>query len=394
MKVNCPNCMASLIYDAASGKMECKFCGCLFDLETVADQEAKEAAKTAAGAETMECNIYSCTACGAELSVNGVEASTFCAYCGQPTIVFSRVSQELKPKWIIPFKVRKDEAVEAIRARFRQGLFVPKEVTNFEVEKVSGIYIPYWLLDTYYHDTQLIRGVVGSGKHRKTKYFKREADCEFTKLTLDASSKLNDESSQRLEPFDTDELKAFEVAYMSGYHADCFDQTSKDLRETAILRTKELFDGQMLASVNARECTIESSNPQFEMRKAEYALFPAWFMTFRYQDKPYTMLVNGQTGKLVGTVPFDKKKVIATLIGIFVLSACVLVPLGMAFVSEMSGDEDFIKLIFLLLAGAFWMGKDGLGKLYRIRMNEKLTSATNISHFAHDRQKQQGGTYE
>ena len=184
------------------------------------------------------------------------------------------------------------------------------------------------------------------------------------------------------------------MAYMSGYHADCFDQTSKDLRETAILRTKELFDGQMLASVNARECTIESSNPQFEMRKAEYALFPAWFMTFRYQDKPYTMLVNGQTGKLVGTVPFDKKKVIATLIGIFVLSACVLVPLGMAFVSEMSGDEDFIKLIFLLLAGAFWMGKDGLGKLYRIRMNEKLTSATNISHFAHDRQKQQGGTYE
>ena len=44
MKVNCPNCMASLIYDVASGKMECKFCGCLFELEDVADQEEKEEA--------------------------------------------------------------------------------------------------------------------------------------------------------------------------------------------------------------------------------------------------------------------------------------------------------------------------------------------------------------
>ncbi len=32
MKVNCPSCMASLVYDATSGKMECKFCGCLQEL--------------------------------------------------------------------------------------------------------------------------------------------------------------------------------------------------------------------------------------------------------------------------------------------------------------------------------------------------------------------------
>ena len=189
MKVNCPSGRAALVFDVASGKLECKFCGSFFDLKDVADQEAKAEAKEAEKAsvqddETMECNIYSCTACGAELSVNGVEASTFCAYCGQPTIVFSRVSQELKPKWIIPFKIKKEEAVETIRARFRQGMFVPKAVKNFEVEKVHGIYIPYWLFDTYYYDSQIIRGTVGRGKYKSTKLFKRVADCEFDKLTL------------------------------------------------------------------------------------------------------------------------------------------------------------------------------------------------------------------
>lgn len=397
MKVNCPSCMASLVYDVTSGKMECKFCGCFFDLAEVADQEAKETAKEEKNAstqddKTMECNIYSCTACGAELSVNGVEASTFCAYCGQPTIVFSRVSKERKPEWIIPFKVRKEEAVEAIRGRFRQGLFVPKEVKNFEVEKVHGIYIPYWLFDTYYYDSQIIRGTVGSGKHKRTKRFKRVADCEFTKLTLDASKQLNDESSQRLEPFEMEELRPFEVAYMSGYYADCFDQNTKDLRTVAIKRTKELFDGQMLATVNARDCTIEYSEPKFEVKQTAYALFPAWFMTFRYMEKPYTMLVNGQTGKLVGAVPFDKKKVIATLIGLFALFAMVLVPLCMMLIPAMLEDEDGIKMLICLCALAFWMGKRGVAQLLRMQENEKLTSASQMNEFAHKRQ--QGGIYE
>lgn len=390
MKVTCPSCLAALVFDAQSGKMECKYCGCQFDLKDIADQEVKEAenASTTVSTDTMQCDIYACTSCGAELSVNGVEAATFCAYCGQPTIVFSRVSQELKPKWIIPFKVPKEDAINTIRARFRQGWFIPNEVKNFSVERVSGIYVPYWLLDTYYHDSQVIRGVVGSGKHRKVKYYRRVADCEFQRLTLDASSKLNDESSQRLEPFETKGMRAFEVAYMSGYYADRFDQNAKNLRECAIKRTKELFDGQMLASVGAREKRIESSNPQFEMRKEEYALFPVWFMTFRYGDKPYTMLVNGQTGKLVGAVPYDKTKMVAVLIGIFLIAAMLLVPVCAGLLALMSGDEDFIKVVIALLLGVFFMGKHGYKKYRQIQLNESLSADARISQYAHNRQSQ------
>ena len=402
MKVTCPSCMASLVFDAESGKMECKFCGCFFNLEDIAEQEDKAEEKAEAkieekvdtNSDTMQCNIYSCTECGAELAVNGVEASTFCAYCGQPTIVFSRVSQELKPKWIIPFSVKRDEAIETIRARFRKGKYIPEEVKNFEVERVRGIYIPYWLYDTYYYDKQIIQGTVGSGKHKKTKYYMREADCEFTKLTVDASSRLQDESSQRLEPFYTDALKPFEVAYMSGFYADRFDQHYRDLRGIAHQRTKELFDDQMIKSVKASNCKIEMSRPSFAVRSADYALFPAWFMTFRYQDKPYTMLVNGQTGKLVGAVPFVKRKVITTLISMFAFAACAFIPICNSLVADMSGDEDSVKLVLGLCGAAVVMAKIGITKLRKLKENESLTTSAQINQFAHDRQKQQGGTYQ
>ncbi len=40
------------------------------------------------------------------------------------------------------------------------------------------------------------------------------------------------------------------------------------------------------------------------------------------------------------------------------------------------------------------MGKAGKSSLYRIQLNEKLTSDSQINQFAHNRQNQQGGTYE
>lgn len=427
MKIKCPNCVAALEFDAISGKMKCDFCGGFFTMEDVANQEAKAEQKAeqeprnkvqepekpvapnydettgadanaaaeadnAAESDTMQCNVYACTSCGAELSVNGVETSTFCAYCGQPTIVFSRVSQALKPKLIIPFRVQKQQAIAAIRQRFNQGFFVPKEIKDFEVERVRGIYIPYWLYDSYYYDKQLIKGTVGSGKNSRTKYFMREAECHFSNLSLDASSNLNDESSQRLEPYDMRDLKPFEVAYMSGFYSDRYDMSNEDLRSLASQRTKEMFDEQTMNSCSARSKSIVSNTPKMQIQKETYAMFPAWFMTFRYQDKPYTMLVNGQTGKLVGAVPYDKKKVKSVAVAIFLLAALVCIPLAIGlFTSALADMEDFFDLIIGVVIAMVAMGSVGLSNLSRLRKSESLTSSQKINKFAHNRQEQAGG---
>ena len=209
MILYCANCGKALVYNPAKNKMECPSCGSLFDAERTPEPE-----------DTMECNIYTCTACGAELAINGVESSTFCAYCGQPTIIFSRVSSEIKPKYILPFSVTKDQAVIAIRQKLKKGFFISNEIKNFDVERVRGIYIPYWLFDIHYEDKVYLSGTKGSGDNEHDVFFYREADCNFKQLTLDASGKLADESSQRLEPYDTHALQPFDISYLSGFYAD------------------------------------------------------------------------------------------------------------------------------------------------------------------------------
>lgn len=385
MIVKCPNCGGALEFDAASGKMKCGYCDSIFDAEQFSQ---KEEPKAESKKETMECNIYSCTSCGAELAVNGVEASTFCAYCGQPTIVFNRVSHELKPELIIPFKVQRDHAINAIRERFAKGRFIPGEVKNFDVERVCGIYIPYWLFDTYYYDRQIIKARVKSGKDSVTVHYLREADCNFKNLSLDASFNLNDDSSQRLEPYNMQELRPFEVGYMSGYHADRYDMKNTDLHNLAHNRTKQMFDKEVLKTCNGSSKAIVSNAPRMEIQKETYAMLPAWFMTFRYQDKPYTMLINGQTGKMVGAVPFDKKKAWVNGIIWFLVLSLICMPLASHILLDtLYKGENLMSVLIFIVVVIVIIFILGFGKLTSIKHSTQLTTSQQMNEFAHNRQE-------
>lgn len=396
MIYNCPNCMAALVYNPTKGKLDCLACGSEFAVNQFEDKETK--AEEAAIRETdelrregiaedlMECQIYSCTACGAELAVNGVESSTFCAYCGQPTIVFNRVSSTKKPKYIIPFTITKEQAVSSIRNHLSKGTFVPEEIQNFSIERVRGIYVPFWLFDIHYSDEQYLSGEVKSGKSTVTKYFFRSATTTFFDLTLDASKQLSDESSQRLEPYDTCQKKDFETSYLSGFYADCFDMDRSDLEGLARGRCMQMFNKEIEKSINASSIRILKNAPDIDVQRAEYAMFPAWFLTFRYNNEPYTILVNGQTGKVVGAVPFNKAKVnvMFWILGILASLICTFIAYGLLSVEV---DEDVFKLIFYACAGGFAMWCAGAKKLKNVQKSIELSKSARMNSFVKDRQE-------
>lgn len=381
MIYKCPSCMNALVFNPSTNRMECPSCQSSFSPEYFSDLD-ETAAETN---DEMEMNVYSCTACGAEISVNGVESSTFCSYCGQPTIVFDRVSSAKKPQYIIPFSVTKEQAISLIRKHLSDGYFVPQEIKDFSIERVRGIYIPFWLYDVDYADEQYLSGEVKSGKHTYTRYFYRSAFVTFHDLTLDASNQLSDESSQRLEPYHTQFMCPFESGYLSGFYADCFDTDSNTLRYIALQRSKKLFNEEIEKSIKADSIRLLKSNPRTDILRATYAMFPAWFLTFRYQDEPYTIMVNGQTSKVVGAVPFDKKKVTTVYSLIAILLTILLTPLMYAFLT--SGDSDAFELLWCCAGGGGFAWYWGWNKIKKIKQSIALSKASNMNHFVKDRQE-------
>ena len=422
MIYKCPNCHGALEYDPITDKMQCAHCGNGFtvaeiehiekkdkldyrleyaDIQQVTDEEsgADDCTKTDIEKEenkaissevfkalgTMECRIYTCTSCGAELVINENEAASFCAYCGQPTVVFSRVSNELKPESIIPFKISQEQAVGLLRERLKKSYFIPKEVKDVKMENIKGIYIPYWLFDVYYYDIQYweVNPQRAKTKDDKPLIYSREAECNLRALTVDASDNLDDETSQRLEPYNLRDRKPFDSAYLSGYYADKYDLGDQELYDFAVARAKEIFDTEIRKTIPERTVEMISSLPKRRVDKAEYTMLPAWFLTFRYQNEPYTMVINGQTGKVVGTLPYDRNKIIALFVlatlvtGVLTLISGLFMAKGFLSVFVMMALAVFVPIIEIAIAMPIFS---------KVKKTGKLTRAHRTERFARERQ--------
>lgn len=335
MIFRCSNCGSALQFDAITQHMCCDFCGSFFQAEEFAIKYgvSVENMLNHLGEEDdieeqvqqimMETNIYSCSACGASIMMNEQENASFCAYCGQPFISFERVDKVLRPKYIIPFKLSKQEALDRVSEELKWNTFAPKRFKHAKAEDIHGIYVPYWLFDVKYHDRQFYTNYFGPIAVRDDDWLYREAVATFTGVTYDGSINLSNEMSMRLEPFDRKDLKEFTPAYLSGYYSDCYDVNEKAAERGVVARCKELFDNRIRESVH-RTSKLLSTDPEVSIEQKNYVMLPVWFLSMREKGKVYNLMVNGQTGKVVGTLPYRRAKLAATFLVWFVCVFAVM----------------------------------------------------------------------
>lgn len=384
MIYKCRNCAAALKFDVSIGKLKCEYCDSVFDVKEYEDELPRD--KTPY--ETMEQKIYACSSCGAQLMINDVESATFCAYCGQPTIVFDRVSSVRKPDVILPFRITKEDAYSRIRSRLNRGLFIPKEIKEIKLDVVRGIYIPFSFSDIAFEGSYLLSGKVKSGKNTVRKHFYRRGRGHFTSVPIDESIKFNDESAARLEPFPRGDFKPFETAYLSGFYADCGDESKSDIESKASFRATKLFQEKIKKTVKASSVKIEKCADQAKIESVKYGMLPVWFFATRTKNGSCTIMVNGYTGKVIGAVPVNKSLVTAFSLALGIpLSLIIGTISGYIFqflLYEEDSDSDFFGLVIAAIVGLFGLA---LAKLDAFRKSRKLTMASDIFELAQKRQE-------
>ena len=62
---------------------------------------------------------------------------------------------------------------------------------------------------------------------------------------------------------------------------------------------------------------IDSDAINIRKDTVNYAFLPVWILNTKWNDKNYTFMMNGQTGKFVGDLLVDKAKFLATFVSIF-----------------------------------------------------------------------------
>ena len=325
----CPCCGGAVKFDSASQKLKCPFCDTEFDIAAM--KEGQEKFNTEAQDninwksneipwekdEQTGMVVYHCESCGGEIIAEETTGATSCPYCGNQVVVKGIFSGDLRPDLVIPFKLSKKDAKEALKKHISTKKFIPKIFKDDNhIDEIKGIYVPHWLFscdadaDIKFRGEKIRIWSDSDYNYTETSYYDvyRSGTLSFDNVPVDGSKNMPNDLMESIEPFDLSEAVDFNTAYLAGYLADKYDVSADDCIERANERIKESTAWEFERTITGYSAlNPESSSMHIEKGSYKYALYPVWILHTSWNNQHFLFAMNGQTGKIVGNLPLDKK---------------------------------------------------------------------------------------
>jgi len=334
----CPNCGAGLAFDAEKQKFACEFCLSEFTEEeaSAANPEEVLRAREEAQREYDEhMQEYECPNCGAHVVSDDTTAADFCYYCHNPVVLVGRLSGQMRPHRIIPFKYDKEAAEKKFLEFAKRNWFVPRAFfAQAQVEKIQGVYYPFWVTDAdtdasmEAKATRLRVWRAGRVEYTETSNFRihRSGDIHFEDITTSALSEADKKMLEGILPYPSEALQEFSMPYLSGFLAKKRDIERAALTEEVKGRMNRYAEQLLRGTVHGyNSVSVKEMEVNVKQSHWEYSLMPIWILTYRDRKKrTYTYAMNGHTGKVYGELPVSLPK-------LGILLASVALPLTAIF---------------------------------------------------------------
>ena len=135
-KFPCSNCGADLEFKPGTSSLVCPYCNTENIIETSEETiiEEKDFHKTLqelkeqeASGEQVEVILVRCDTCGAEVSLGENKTAGECAFCGSSIVAQGKSEKVLKPEYLLPFRIKKDEAASNFRQWLKKRWFASEK---------------------------------------------------------------------------------------------------------------------------------------------------------------------------------------------------------------------------------------------------------------------------
>jgi len=257
-------------------------------------------------------NTMECKSCGANLSFDSSSVSKKCSFCGSEYFLEVPETQEQKEikenAEIILFKVQKDEAGEKFAEWIKKGLFKPSDLaTAFQEQEFDGAYIPFYKVsseaDTNWDGQDKVK--YGDGPDDFDWEDSSGTHSETYKDFVAATKGLDQDEVDDILPFDDNDTKPYSQELMMGYKFENPAISEENAIEKGRDRVKEWEREACTGKCdNLIDYDVSISNI-----RSKLMMLPIWVLVYTFENKPYRVLINGQTGKVSGQKPVSKLKV-------------------------------------------------------------------------------------
>jgi len=364
---------------------KCKVCGALLDEEDLfcancgTEAPNRAAAPEAPHAVTSTHNFL-CDGCGASMSYDASAQTLRCPFCGSQKLTEQQDVKVLAAQGIVPFAVDHRQSAEIMRRWLGQGFWRPGDLASTAaITKTTAVYVPYWVFEARTHtywtadSSQTPAGARGdwvplSGEHHGS----------YSNLLIGASGVLTPNETRNLCPFDLAQAVPPEQVNTENIIVEQFRVQRKYARPLARQGLEELERAACQQYVPG-SCRNLKANVVLEGLSSVPMLLPVWVMAYRYNDRVFRFLINGQTGRATGQAPVSWTKV-AVAIAIVVLVALLLFLAFAAFagLAQVDGEGRSSPAAAVIVDRQFggmddiWFGRQS----YKANLRKRIKTAT------------------
>ncbi len=347
----CAQCGASLRFEPGQARLSCQYCGHEQPIPQIDDATRVTAlqsldyhqavAKTLPQSQMEVTRVVHCDTCGADVQFDAAVHSAECPFCASPVVTDTGEHRHIKPQAILPFRLTQAEANERM-VKWLKGLwFAPGGLSKYarSTGKLNGLYLPYWAFDVAtssrytgqrgVHYTVTVTGSDGKSRtETRTRWSSASGRVsrQFLDLLILASNTLPRRNTRQLEPWTLADLQLYSPDYLSGFRAEGYTVELPEGFEIAKERMDEQIRQDVRRDIGGDEQRIDSLSTAYDDERFKHLLLPIWVAAYRYRDKSYRFIVNGQTGRVQGERPWSIPKIVgATILGLVVLGAIIYV---------------------------------------------------------------------
>ncbi len=334
----CDNCGARMRWHPDEDAMHCQYCGHVRAVDrgegTILERPLSEAG-TAARGLGVDLRVLQCDTCGARVAHEEVTTAKSCVYCGSSSVLSQEANRNaIRPESLIPLDIGKG-GVETAFAKWIGGLwFRPNDLKDTKRFDSVGVYVPYWTFDAsvhsdwtadagyYYYVNQTYitrvngRMVTRTRRVRKVRWVPAwgERDDVYDDLLVPASKGLDADLLQKLGSFDTSGLVPYRPHYLAGWRAEEYQVDLEQGWVGGQARIEQQQRSRCSGDVPGDTQRSLAVRNQISDVHWKHVLLPIWSLAYRYREKTYTVLVHGQTGRVVGKAPYSWWKIALTVI--------------------------------------------------------------------------------
>ncbi len=349
-EILCKNCSGKLKFSPGSANLKCEFCGTENHISIDADAAKNAVAELDYSSflqsqidqsVTQEIHTVQCDSCGATTTFDQNVVSSTCAFCASPMVAKQGQSnKQIEPKALIPFKIDGKKSAELLRHWLTKLWWAPTDLKQQarQTGKLAGMYIPYWTYDVSTHarytgergddysDTEYYTDSDGKSQTRtvtKTSWSSVTGDVShfFDDVLVVATQSLSEKDIDELEPWRLTELMPYDDKFIAGFRSETYQLDVKTGFETSKKKMEIVLREKILKNIGGDKQRIHSINTEYNDIKFKHILLPIWISAYRYADKVYRFMINGQTGKVQGERPYSRIKITLAVLAVISMLA-------------------------------------------------------------------------